>query len=628
MSTREKASTQRRSAQTDPIRSFMAQSLAEARAQTGGAVADYIPELARFDANLLGAAITTCDGTVYAAGDAETPFTIQSISKAFTYALALQRHGREAVLRKVGVEPTGDAFNAILLDHENNRPFNPMVNAGAIATTDLLMQGEADFDRDALLRAFSAFAGEPLTIDEAVYRSELTTGHRNRAIAYLMLGAGMLEGEPGETLERYFEQCSISVTCRTLSTMAAVLANDGCNPVTGERVLSEAVTQDVLTVLSSCGMYNYAGQWAFEIGMPAKSGVSGAIIAVAPGQFGVAAFAPPVDQYGASPRAVAFCRTLSDRFELHSFRNRLTRAPVIRRTYQGFDRGSSRERSRRESETLAAARAQMAVLEAQGRLFFASAETLIRRIDALCEDARYLLIDFRRVQSAERQALELIVAAVRRRIADGVTVMFSHTQGAPELAQALDAYVGALAENGNGADSAPLLYDSSDQAIEWCEERVLAEAMASVGDAKMALGALDLFQGFSPDELKLLEQNVQAFIFKQGDIVLNQGDDAKLFFVVASGAVAVTAPTPDGAVEKIASIGPGLPFGEMALLDGGARSATVIAEKPLICYGLSVAFFEADEPGRLEMRGKLLSNLARQLSARLRRANVAIQTLL
>lgn len=603
------------------IEGFLAQALDAAKEKTGGAVADYIPQLAKVDPNLFGVALTTCDGSVYAAGDAEAPFTIQSISKTFVYAAALQRCGRERVERRVGVEPTGEAFNAIVLDHENNRPFNPMVNAGAIAVTNLLMHAGAGYGLEDLRAEFAAFAGEELTIDEAVFASEKETGHRNRAIAYLMLNSGMIQGDTEATLDLYFQQCSVNVTCRALSMMAATLANEGCNPKTGERVLSEAATQDVLTVMSSCGMYNYAGQWAFEIGMPAKSGVSGGIIAVAPGQFGVAVYAPQVDKFGASLRGVEICRALSERLHLHGFRNRLTRTPVIRRDYLGFDFASSRLRAEADCARLAERREELEVLEVQGSLFFAPVETLTRRLAGLSEAARYVLLDFRRIEAADDAALELLAEAVRLEEAKGRRVMISHAK--PELQEALGAR-----RPGRDAWAGPLAFETTDVAIEWCEDQVLGTAAPAGFEARLALASLDLLEDFTRAEIQLLERNVQAFVFEAGETVLREGDPATLFFVVATGRVAVTVRGLDGAPKKISSIGPGLAFGEMALLDGRPRSATVVAEERLVAYGLSVAFFQEDEPGRAEMRSKLLANLARQLSSRLRRANEAIQTLL
>jgi glutaminase len=225
-----------------------------------GAVATYIPELAKADPHHFGIAIATVDGKVYTVGDADVPFTIQSISKAFVYGYALAEYGRDTVLAHVGVEPTGEAFNSIVLDEVHNRPFNPMVNSGAVATAELI-KGATPEDRiAAMLDILSGFAGRKLHIDEHVFRSEQATGHRNRAIAYMMLNSGMIHSSPESILEIYFRQCAVQVTCRDLAVMAATLANDGVNPVSGATALPSEYIQDVLTVMNSCGMYNYAGQ--------------------------------------------------------------------------------------------------------------------------------------------------------------------------------------------------------------------------------------------------------------------------------------------------------------------------------------------------------------------------------
>jgi glutaminase len=299
-----------------PVQDYLAELHARVSGLTGGKPADYIPELGEADPNLFGIAIATVDGQTYTVGDAEAPFTTQSVSKPFMYGYALQRYGRAAVLNHVGVEPTGEAFNSIVLDEVMNRPFNPMVNAGAIAVAEL-MDGETQDDRIAnMLALFSSLAGRKLDIDEAVFGSELATGHRNRAIAYMMLNTAMIERNPNEVLDLYFRQCSVNVTCRDLAIMAATLANDGKNPFTGEAVFDTQYVRDMLSVMNSCGMYDYAGEWAYEVGMPAKSGVSGAIIAVIPGQIGICVFSPPIDSQGNSVRGIRVCQEISNEFEL------------------------------------------------------------------------------------------------------------------------------------------------------------------------------------------------------------------------------------------------------------------------------------------------------------------------
>lgn len=286
-----------------------------------GRVADYIPELATADPSWFGIAVAgASDGQMFEAGACEQEFTIQSISKPFVFGLALEDHGREAVAQRVGVEPTGDAFNSIIkLDEGSHRPHNPMVNAGAIATAALI-KGATQVERlNRLLDMFGRYIGRRPKVDVAVFASERHTGHRNRAIGHLLLNFGMLPAHVEEVLDLYFQQCSVLVTARDLAMMAATLANGGVNPVTGVRALQGEYVQDLLSVMYTCGMYDSAGQWAYEVGLPAKSGVSGGVITVVPGRMGVAVFSPPLDSHGNSTRGVAVCRDLSQRFGLHCF---------------------------------------------------------------------------------------------------------------------------------------------------------------------------------------------------------------------------------------------------------------------------------------------------------------------
>jgi glutaminase len=261
------------------------------------------------------------EGEAFHAGDREERFPLQSISKIFAYMQALEDHGREKVLEHVSVEPSGEAFNSFAFDRRRARPYNPMVNAGAMVTTSLV-QGADDAERLARLVAeASDCAGAKLEVDEAVVQHELRETDHNRAAAYLMRGHGMLDPETDveALLELYLRQCAISVTTPQLATMAATLANGGVNPVTGERTLSERNLRDVLSVMHTCGMYDFAGQWAFEVGVPAKSGVSGGILAVIPGKFGIGVFSPELDEYGNSILGVRVCEDLSERLGLHVF---------------------------------------------------------------------------------------------------------------------------------------------------------------------------------------------------------------------------------------------------------------------------------------------------------------------
>jgi glutaminase len=304
---------------TAPIRGVLNEVHTRVLSVRDGEVADYIPELANVNPDLFGICIVDLSGKVVEAGDTAHLLSIQSISKPFMYGLALDRLGRDFVLGKVNVEPSGEAFNSIVLDERTNRPFNPLVNSGAIATTDLV-EGENFTERiKAMLGVFERFAGRPVFVDNATFMSERATGHRNRAIAHLMLNFDMIKDRVDETLELYFQQCSVLVNCRDLAVMAATLANAGVNPITGVRAIEANHVKDLLSIMFSCGMYDYAGEWAYTVGLPAKSGVSGGILAVVPGKFGIGVFSPRLDERGNSVRGISVCRELSQRFGLHPF---------------------------------------------------------------------------------------------------------------------------------------------------------------------------------------------------------------------------------------------------------------------------------------------------------------------
>jgi glutaminase len=284
-----------------------------------GRVASYIPELAKADPKWFGISVVAVDGRTIDCGDCEQPFTLQSVSKPFMFGLALEDHGREHVLSKIGVQPIGEAFNSITLDESSNRPFNPMINAGAIAAADLIKGKDFPERVSRMLEMFRRYCGRTVYVDNAVFTSERATGHRNRAIGHLMLNFGMVSDDLDETLELYFQQCSIMVTCRDLAVMGATLANGGENPITGQRAIDAQYVKDLLSVMHTCGMYDYAGEWAYRVGIPAKSGVGGGIVAVVPGQVGIGTFSPPLDSKGNSVRGVKVFSELAERFGLHSF---------------------------------------------------------------------------------------------------------------------------------------------------------------------------------------------------------------------------------------------------------------------------------------------------------------------
>lgn len=288
--------------------------------QGAGVVADYIPVLAEADPALFGLSLSEVDGTVHRVGDADVAFSIQSISKAFVLALVCEAIGHEEVHRIVGVNNTGFPFNSVIaLELNDGSPMNPMVNAGAIATT-ALMPGQSAMEKwRAVQEGLSRFAGRELAVDERVLASESASNHRNQGIADLLTSYGRLLGDPAEIVDVYTRQCSLLVTADDLAVMGATLADGGVNPVTGQRVVSPEVCRDTLAVLAACGMYETSGEWLFEIGLPAKSGVSGGIVAIAPGKGALGAFSPPLDPAGNSVRGQRACAYLSRALGLNLF---------------------------------------------------------------------------------------------------------------------------------------------------------------------------------------------------------------------------------------------------------------------------------------------------------------------
>ena len=606
---------------TSPVEGYLHRLLHEVAGIRDGEVANYIPELAKADPENLAIVVATVDGAVYAVGNTDTPFTIQSVSKPFMFGYALQEYGLENVLKKVGVEPTGDPFNSIILDDENNRPFNPMVNAGAIAMSELL-RGNTHAERAAeQMDFFSRFAGRPLEMDEKVYLSEKETGHRNRAIAYMMLNSGMIDGPAEEVLDLYFRQCSILVTTRDLAMMAATLAAHGRNPLSGERVISPGSVRDVMSVMATCGMYDYAGQWMFDVGLPAKSGVSGGLIAVLPGQLGIAVYSPRLDSVGNSVRGIEVCKRFTRDFSLHAYVDRSDTRSTLRRMYRGNEVGSNRIRSRRESDLLQDEGWRIAVIEAQGPLFFGTVERLIRRATDFADGCSTIILDLRRVAYVDRAARLLLRQFVSDLAARGAQLSFVEVSGNPNLDGLQDAFAEQVA-----AGHCAFVSDI-DHALEAEENALLAENGLSSGDEKLSLSELELFHGLVREDLALLESAILTFEFKAGETILRSGEPGQLVFIVVRGSVSIHLGDGSTDARRIAAVGPGQSFGEMALLDGGLRSANAVADTQVLAYGFAVEEVRRLSKERPQILETMLGNVVRSLSGRLRSANDQIAAL-
>lgn len=390
-----------------PIATYLTETLESVASDTSGELANYIPELAAVDPDKLAASIAMVDGEQYAAGDSDVEFTIQSISKPFVYALALADRGYDDVLAKVGVEPSGEPFNELSLEDGSGKPLNPMINAGAITTHSLVgppgaTQGER---MERVISGLSAFAGRRLSVNERVYESELEHAHRNYAIAHMLRGHGILTGDPTVAVQGYTRQCSLMVTVKDLALMAATLANYGVHPVTGEQVVPKAVVRQVLSVMFTCGMYNAAGDWATQVGVPAKSGVGGGIIGAVPGQLGVATFSPRLDGHGNSVRGVELFEQFSDDMGMHVMNVPTVARSALRANYQI---GSGDE--------------SMRLIQLQGRIRFAGVERVIREIVESPMEGSKVALDVTRVYAVDEVAQSMLLELMRRLRNDGYKV--------------------------------------------------------------------------------------------------------------------------------------------------------------------------------------------------------------
>lgn len=390
-----------------PIPSYLDEVLQSVAAERTGVLANYIPELAEVDPERLGASIAMVDGELYASGDTDSLFTIQSISKPFVYALALADRGFEKVLDKVGVEPSGEPFNEISLEDSSGRPLNPMINAGAITTHSLV--GTETMNRaermERVISGLSAFAGRSLDVDEAVYSSEIEHAHRNLAIAHMLRSHDILTENPTGVVEGYTRQCSLLVNVQDLAMMAATLANYGIQPVTGEQVVPKTVVRQVLSVMFTCGMYNAAGDWATQVGIPAKSGVGGGIIGAVPGQLGLATFSPRLDVHGNSVRGVSLFERFSSDMGMHVMNIPTVARSAIRANYRI---GSGEKITQ--------------VIQLQGRIRFAGAERVIREIVDTHYMGTRIALDVTRVYSVDEVAQHMLLEIMRRMRHEGYTV--------------------------------------------------------------------------------------------------------------------------------------------------------------------------------------------------------------
>ncbi|MBA2764365.1 MAG: glutaminase A [Thermoleophilaceae bacterium] len=542
----------------------------------GGEVASYIPELAKADPSWFGICIATADGHVYEVGDTRQRFSIQSISKPLTYGIALGDHGQEAVAKRIGVEPSGDAFNEISLAPDTGTPLNPMINAGAIAASSLIAGATPDARLERLLAVYSAYAGRKLDLDLPIYTSELDSGHRNRAIGHMLRSFDVLTSHPEATLDLYFRQCSVSVDCRDLALMAATLANGGSNPLTGERAVAAELVQKVLSVMTTCGMYDFAGEWADRVGLPAKSGVGGGIMSVLPGQLGIAVFSPPLDAQGNSVRGIEVCKALSEDLELHFLRVARSSRSAIRASYTLETVRSKRRRSEHQQAMLLSVGNAAVVFELSGDLLFPSGEAVVRAVVERSEPTELVLLDLTRVSLVSAPAAQLLaglVDALRYRGAQLVVI---------------DPSDRSQVGDGQAASRRPAEFSDLDAAIEWAEGQLLQTRTGpEQASGTIALADHPICAGLEPEALRRLEQVLTSRRFQPGEHLVTQGDVADGVYLLLGGDASVIIALPDGRKRRAATLSAGTSFGEVAAVSPAPRTATVRADKAGECRVLS-----------------------------------------
>lgn len=392
-----------------PVPDYLQHVLQQCHDLHSGALADYIPELAQANPAHFALALSTMDGKIYAVGDSELEFTIQSMSKPFAYALAMQHCGLAAVLKKVGVEPSGEAFNQIALD-DDKLPKNPMINSGAITIHSLLPFKDGLCRAEALRGFLSELAGRELSFDEQVYQSEVASAFRNLSIGYMLRTVGVLEQDPEEIVQGYIRQCSIKVTVQDLAMMASVLANGGVHAVTGKRVLAQRVVRQVLSVMLSCGMYDAAGDWLSNVGIPAKSGVAGGIFGVLPAQVGLAVFSPKLDVHGNSVRGIAAFERLSEDMGLHVMQGTPSAQTIVQNRIVLSD-------------------GQIIVYQLRGVLQFTESEMLLRLLQTEAIGTQQIIFDLTHLSLIHDVGGRMLFEGVKRLTADGHVVVVLDVEG-------------------------------------------------------------------------------------------------------------------------------------------------------------------------------------------------------
>lgn len=570
-----------------PIQRYLEELLAEVSSNDAGTPYPIHPVGGASNPQDFGVCLATVDGYVYSAGVSDERFSIQSISKPFSYALAMTDHGIDAVDEKVDVEPSGDPFNEISLAPTTGRPANAMINAGALAVVSMIKGSGGKTAPRRIMDFYSACAGRRLAGSKAVFDVEMRNSDRNHSLAYLLSSFGIIDDNPTRVLENYLRQCSVQVTCRDLAMMAATLANGGTNPRTGESALEIDQVERVLSVMMTSGMYDDAGSWVSSVGMPAKSGVGGGTLAVLPGQAGLAVFSPPLDAHGSSVRGVEMCRRLSSDMEMHFVRAATNSKSSVRPGVGIAQLPSRIRRTEEQAQMLERFHERCQITEVTGDLAFAGTESLVRAVSDLDDDVQLVVLDMRQVNEVGSLAVQMLGDLERGLAAAGRKLVLIESRGL------LDGTPLAV-------ESRVPIFLSRGGAVEYCENQLLGAYGTDIGEpGRVQASESPALAPLEESQRTRLVSYMEPRIHADGDIIRRVGQRFGGVHFIVSGQVNTIVTGHQGDRVRLNTLSAGMTFGELALGSDDRQETTekaVGAVELMVLTPEAIETLEVDDP--------------------------------
>lgn len=612
-----------------PLHRYLSDLLDNIRPMTAGTVNPVTATATQPDISKLAITLTTVNGFQYSSGDSDHRFAIQSIAKVFAYGLALDDLGSAELAKRIDVEPSGDPFNEISLQSGTGRPANPMINAGAIATVGQI-KGRGGVDRLSRITGIMDLAAEgspgELEINRTVYHAENLNGHRNRALAWLLRSFEILDSDPEPVVQDYFLECSTDVTTENLSMMAATLANKGVNPVTGREVFSEETTRQVLGVMMTCGMYDAAGNWMIDVGLPAKSGVDGGIMVVVPGQLGIGVYSAPLDEHGNSVRGAAAIRRVTRDLGLHYADASPLGGSTLRAHYSLADASLGVVRSTELSRITSQFGDRCQILEVSGDLGFAETETMARTVVELDDDVSMVIIDFQGVDDFGRAAILMLASLTASWRNAGKDIIF--IDWTETLVEHLLDYIEVhddleLPDPRDKAKAASAghidlpwesdepeeeiqgefrLFDNRSAALEWAELRLAhryARQILQTDDAPREPETAPVFDFLEDRDVNVLADYMELRSYTAGTVIRRVGQPFGGIYFIRSGRVELAAEGRDDTRYRHVYLSPGSTFGEFALSYTGRQLTTIRAiddAEILVLSAQKIAEIEKSDP--------------------------------